>query len=198
MPGLVVTDAFRIVTEFLYPAGNGVSVNTLGVLAPGANATDVGDNWAASCDAINNVHNLWYAMSSSYTATSFLVETLDGSSATQPHAYTHVQQGGASGEYVPATCCVVSFSTAQRGPRGRGRIYVGPVSESYQNGGVISSTPRDDMLLAWASVLAAMTTADTPLAVVSATHHDAHVITGVRVDTFAGTQRRRQDAISGR
>jgi len=88
---------------------------------------------------------------------------------------------------------VMSFRTTQRGSRGRGRIYMGPIGEGNNENNFLSTTVQAGMVTQWSNFHTAMR-AHTPVidpVVASYVHADAHSITSIRADAKIGTQRRR-------
>ena len=116
---------------------------------------------------------------------------LDGSSATVPCIPANTLTGTGGSEYISQGCLVASWHTAQRGPRGRGRTYYGPISENAQNGGHgawsgpgVASDLND--------YIAALNSDGAELVVASYVHADAHTVTHATNDGALRTQRRRQ------
>lgn len=140
---------------------------------------------------------LFKCMQSDFTIPSFSILPLDGSTATVTIAASGQGGGGGSGQLVPAAAGVVSFHTAQRGARGRGRMYVGPCTETVISDGALDTTVQTQMLSAWGDFLTALPTGTegVTMVVASYVHADQHAITNIRVDTLIGTQRRRQDQL---
>jgi len=103
--------------------------------------------------------------------------------------------GGTGGQMIPAACHTVSLYTLTRGPKGRGRLYIGPVSEGAVSDGIFgdSLTMQD----AWGDFMDAL--ADTPsaasLAVASYKHVEVTGVTSLIVQNVASTQRRRQSQL---
>lgn len=148
------------------------------------------------------IHDAWVAnqlkpMSQAYDCAQLSIIKLDGHSATQviPVASGTIKGQQTGSDQIAQCCAVVSFHTSQRGPRGRGRSYVGPIVESQQANGVLSSGTQGDMADAWGSYLDNVATADYSLVIASYAHHDAHGVTAVNVDSICGTQRRRIDQL---
>jgi hypothetical protein len=122
------------------------------------------------------------------------ITRLDGISAAVEYNLAATRTGGTAGEAVPATCAVLSIKTPQRGPRGRGRIYLGPIAETKQHDGTLSDPGT--MQVAWFNFNVAMSLATYPLTVASYKHLDHHPVTDLRIDSLIGTQRRRQRQLS--
>lgn len=141
--------------------------------------------------------NMWNVCSSSLVATALQITPLDGSTAGVDLAMPTSWTGAQADSQVPSTAAVVSFHTAQRGPRGRGRVYVGPACESTIVSGSLVGANQALMLASWDYFHDTML-ADTPsvqLGVASYVHGDFHPIASIRVDNLVGTQRRRQDQL---
>jgi hypothetical protein len=124
---------------------------------------------------------------------SLTVLALDGSSAGVDVPGTGQTGGEGSGDVIPNMCAIVSMRTAQRGPRGRGRQYVGPIVETVQNDGSLDGTIRANMLTAWEDFQSNLEAGDPPLSlcIASYKHADFHSVTNITVDPIVGTQRRR-------
>lgn len=154
-------------------------------------AGDVADAMATSGSDMFDV------LYSGLTLTSLSVLPLDGSSATFDVPIGAVIEGGGAGGVLPQVCTVVSLHTAERGSRGRGRVYVGPMGETQVSNGTVASGSQNTMLVAWGQfhddLLASPSGSE--LAIASYVHEDAHPVTNIRVDTVCGTQRRRQNQL---
>jgi len=112
-------------------------------------------------------------------------------------AVAPVSVGGGTGETIVQGCALVSLHTAQRGSRGRGRVYLGPITEGKQADGTLVAASQIQTLDAWAAWQENMLSA-TPsieLGVASYTHADFHPVTSIRVDSIIATQRRRLDQL---
>src|SRR3954451_12387594 len=58
-------------------------------------------------------------------------------------------EGDGTGDMVPNCAQVVSFHTTQRGPRGRGRAYIGPVTEGNITNGSFTDTFTGGVVSQW-------------------------------------------------
>lgn len=187
----VINNVFRC--TLLWNTNVGITPrNVFHVRASGATQEDVALAVEASA-----VDHLVAPMSAAWDCPEIAVLKLDGSSAGQIFSLSSgTFLGGVTGsDVIPQATAVVSFHTAQRGPRGRGRMYVGPIAESMQAQGVLNTTAHDDMGVAWVDFIENLSNADTPLQVASYVHADAHEVTNVNVDVMIGTQRRRLDQL---
>lgn len=133
-------------------------------------------------------------MSTGQTLTTFGITPLDGTTAEQEFTWAGIA-GAATGEIIPQGAAIVSLRTLQRGPRGRGRVYVGPVVE----GEVINGALGDAATLqaAWIAFQAAMFAAAGAWVFEVATykHLTSNTVTTIIADPLIGTQRRRMDQL---
>lgn len=102
-----------------------------------------------------------------------------------------------TGQMMPAVCALVQFKTGQRGPRGRGRSFVGPIVEQANLDGVLDAATRTNLEDAWINFSIGLSShADGALlTVASYTHEDHNLVTNLTVDNLVATQRRRQDQL---
>jgi len=177
--------------DFDWPSVSGVKPhNTLHVLTNSTDleqiALDVGTAYSATADSP------WTPMYSGYTISTIDVTPLDGSTARQTHPLGTSMGGAGTGGLLPAVAALVHFSTNRRGPRGRGRQYIGPVGEAgVSDGLMLSPTLVTD---AWNEFNDNLAETDSlmSLCVASYTHSDVHGVTGIVCKTPVATQRRRQ------
>jgi hypothetical protein len=154
-------------------------------------ATELGDAFIAGGS------NVFQCVQESYTIDSYTVTLLDGSSAGQVIGESRTIGGQGSGEILPAQAGVLSLRTSQRGPRGRGRLYLGPCSEGTIANGLMTGSISVTMPLAWQAVETAL--AGSPitasLGVASYVHAEVNGVTSIGMRSQAGTVRRRQDQL---
>ena len=188
----VIANVFRCAFEF-----TGGIVNPVTVLH--FKCTDTSDV-AEIATAIGAAHiaaasNPWIAMHSDYTTSGVLITPLDGHTAGTSQPLGTTLGGAQSGDQILNDAVVLSEHTAQRGSRGRGRVFIGPITEGVQNGGLITGTLQTDTLNHWASWHAELRAGSPSIdpVVASYTHADSHTIVGLRVNTKVGSQRRRLD-----
>lgn len=184
-----IADVFRCAFTWINGAGN-QTTNVLHFRCTGT----VDDVAQALFDVFDDAgfQNPWGALDSDYEITSVNITPLDGVTASSDHALPGTN-GGGTGDQIPNMAMVISEKTGQRGARGRGRVFVGPVSEGQSNGGFFDSGFAAAVLSNWDDfhdALVASTPSVVPV-VASYVHEDAHDITSYRVDIKAGTQRRR-------
>jgi hypothetical protein len=134
-------------------------------------------------------------VSSNFAVEGVTVLRLDGTSASQSFVFATAVPGQGGGDYAPALCGLVKLQTPQRGPRGRGRMYVGPCAESANNEGLLDAGSSSAMASGWATFLPAMASATAPLVIASYQHADNHQVTAVTVESILATQKRRQDQL---
>lgn len=190
MPALpVITDTFRVTLDWS-PAGGVQPANVLHFFSAGLNEGGISAALEAHLDP-----RVVDCVSNNFDILGVTVLALDGTSASQTFAWSTVITGGSTGEFSPASCGLVKFQTAQRGPRGRGRMFCGPVAESAMADGLLGTATGSDMFDGWAASLPALATADCALVVASYAHHDQNAVTAVTVERVLGTQKRRQDQL---
>lgn len=194
MPLPTIADVYRC-TVLWDPVAGLSPRNIFHIRTASGDVTAIG---AAINDAFDTLSdNMWRGLGSGFEATSLDILPLDGSTATVSVGLDPSWVGGAGGELSPASAVVVSLHSEQRGSRGRGRLFVGPVGEtSMENGQVLAAT-QTEMAEMWGAFIAALPEASPSLELVIASyaHADAHAVTSVRIDTLLGTQRRRQDQL---
>lgn len=98
---------------------------------------------------------------------------------------------GGSGDYVPEAAGILKLQTDTRGPSGRGRQFIGPLSEAAIDAGVWVGAGVTNVLDAWNTFNETLQTEDFTLCVASYVHEVAHVVTNLTVNTQQATQRRR-------
>lgn len=189
----VIANTFRVTVDF----------NTVSGLTPRcvhhvqtatADVEEVGDIWWEAAP-----DGLYGPMLGAHEPTSISIIPLDGIGATA----IVPRPGGAStlclgtGQSMPQVAAVVSLRSNVRGPRGRGRQYVGPLVEQAQDQGVMDASTRGNLRDAWNDFQVALLASDpaATLVVASYVHAEANDVMHIDVDTLTGTQRRRQDQL---
>jgi hypothetical protein len=188
----VINDVFRCVLEWTGAPGH--AVNVLHIRGVGKTATQVMTALNANANS-----DMWFGVNSSMSVTTVVITKLDGSSAGVPFtpATPANWDGGEAGQYVPALAGLVSIRTAQRGSRGRGRVYLPFWSETENDGGKwASSTNRNSCLAAWGVFAGALAAAGLELGVASYKHADFHVLSTIDVPVKLATQRPRQSRVA--
>jgi hypothetical protein len=195
MPTPTIPGLYRI--SILWGTLAGLTpVNVFHVFKAGSNEAAIGTDVAAAILAGTSPNNMFAPMTSNIAAQSLHVTELNGTSPGIDHSLLGSGiSGGSTGEYLPQVAAVASFKTAQKGARGRGRMYVGPVTESSATNGVLASSKQTEMLSAFGAFETSLAGASIDFVVASYAHADYNVVTSVRIDTLLGTQRRRQDQL---
>lgn len=194
MPLPIIANVFRVTLD--WARADGIAPrNVIHVEDPahGRSEGDVGTAIGAQLGAIGHQFD---CVSSLYVLGSVNVLKLDGSSASVNVPFS-ATSGQASGDVMPAVAGVLSLRTDQRGPQGRGRLYLGPMGEGVQSAGVLSPTVVSAMATAWETFRTNLGTLTPPLpwVVASYKHAVARDILSVTMDSLVGTQRRRQDQL---
>jgi hypothetical protein len=193
MPPLpVIGNCFRIGLPWTTYAG--VSpYNVFHILANTSDLVQIGDDLG---EAMNAVGPLFAPLVDQYSISTVDITPLDGHTPTQqvPLGGDPIT-GGTGGDPIPQMAGIVSIRTNQRGPQGRGRLFVGPVAEGAQNGGVLAdyssaSTAWDDLQDELAS-----SPSNISLGVCSYTHAAFYGATTIYMERLAGTQRRRMSSL---
>jgi hypothetical protein len=192
MPLPTIANVFRV--RLLWSAHAGVTpVNVFHVRASGADEEDIFNQVEGEL-----LGNQFGCMNQNYTINAIGVTPLDGASAETVFTLgTPLAATGGTGEQSPQVAVVVSLHTTQRGARGRGRLYLGPVVEVSQVNGALDSGDRTAMQTAWESFVSGLAggAIATLLGVASYTHSDFHDLKSLSVQSVLGTQRRRQDQL---
>lgn len=189
-----ITNVVRV--DFPWNTGAGVAPhNTIHLITGEDDLDQIGADLGAAFDAATN--NPWAFLYSGYSLDNVLLTPLNGTSAGQVVELGTTIEGSGSGGLIPASAAVLSFRTTQRGPRGRGRIYLGPIGEASQADGIVASNTRTETIAAWNEVKASLaaSTSLADLAVASYVHSEAGVVTSISMRTQAGTLRRRQNQL---
>ena len=150
MPHLpVIPNIFRVAIRHVAPSTGQHTVNVIHVLG---RDDDTGASLASALnDAIADTHP-FEALQSGYDSdhVTLQITPLDGHTTTTEHTVSDsAWGGGVGGDAIPEAAMGVTLYTDVRGRRGRGRVFVGPVSESSVNNGLFGSTLVSDMTAAW-------------------------------------------------
>lgn len=143
---------------------------------------------------------LFAPMHESFEPTSISVIALDGVQATaivpRPAGVT-TDLCQASGQIIPAASALVSLRTQIRGPKGRGRSYIGPITEGTCSDGVLDNSWIIDLQDAWDALPAAIGGMEPAagLCIASYVHEEAHLVQSIVAERTLATQRRRQDQL---
>lgn len=194
----VIADVYRIALNWTtsIPGGGRNATNVLHVRSTG-DVDHVGTTMATLLEAAAVADNPFALLDGDYVLISLNVIPLDGTSVGVDYPVESTN-GGGTGDSIPNMANCVAFHTARRGPRGRGRIFIGPIAESEQEDGLMNSTATAIAVAEnWVTLHAAMRAADPSIdpVVASYAHADANSITSVRCNFKLASQRRRLDRI---
>jgi hypothetical protein len=135
----------------------------------------------------------WDPVQSTAVVTELRVTPLDGSGATFVLTTSGAKwTGRTAGEAVPAEAALISFRTALRGPRHRGRIYLPWVGEASQSNGAIAAASIANMNTGWTAFISALSAGGATLVIASYVAASAQAVSSFLVEAQSGTQRRRQ------
>lgn len=196
-PPVVIPDCFRVTLNWNRFVGVAPK-NVFHVTSASSDAGDVGAAVLSVLQTGSQLPEMWGPMSSSQHLDNIEVLALDGSTATVITPITGAAvTGGSSGDVMPAVAALVSFRTFQRGPQGRGRMYVGPITEPNNSGGILDPTVVTSMQTAWNLFpgLLAAAVPDMVFVVATYAHADVNEIESIVVEADLATQRRRQDQV---
>lgn len=196
MPPLpVIADVYRV--TLAWNTNHGVSPrNVIHVRSASSDVLEIGANIIEAW-TVPDPLPLFKCVDSGLSVATLEILPLDGVTASVTIGATGQGGGGGVGETIPNGAGVVSFHTAQRGARGRGRLYAGPITEASQANGIIDGSILELMVEGWGTFITALPTqsASPELVIASYVHADAHPVTSLRVDNLMGTQRRRLDQL---
>lgn len=170
-------------------------INVLHLITASEDEAEIADQLGNAFVAAGS--HVFEPLSNAFTIDSYTVTLLDGHSAGQVIAEPVTIGGQASGDIIPAAAGVLSLHTPQRGPRGRGRLYLGPIGETVQAGGILTGTVSADCVAAWNDVMdeLAGSTINASLGVASYAHQEVNGVTSLSMRPQIGTQRRRQNQL---
>jgi len=164
--------------------------NVFHILTATDDLQEITDAISAAANAASD--DMWGPLATGQVAQSLDVTPLDGTTATQTLFMSNSFVGANTGQTIPAVCCTVSLKSPQRGAQGRGRLYLGPVTEAaVENGLILGIEDVQDAWTAFNDELAGSSIAGS-LCVASYTHAEAYGVTSIVVKEAASTQRRRQ------
>lgn len=152
-------------------------------------ATDLGTAFNTNQDG------MFLAVGENFSFATVTLTPLDGATAGVEYPLGHVITGGGSGAIIPSSAALVSLRSITRGPRGRGRLYLGPVSEGEVDNGKVNNNGA--MTTAWQAFdedLAA-TSSLASLGIASYKHAEISGASSIFVENALATQRRRQDQL---
>lgn len=186
-PYPVIADIYRVAFELGTSLGP-VASNILNLKSTLGSASDLGDELEATIPSVNP----WSYVSSGYDIPSLSITPLDGVSSATAHTCAQIA-GTQSGETVPESAACIGIQTGVRGSQARGRIYIGPLTESSINSGQIQSGTLAGLVTAMDAFVNALGSADPPILVGVASYKHAiwRQLTSFRVDSFQCTQVRR-------
>lgn len=188
----VIPDGFRVALNWSN-SGGGYAVNVMHFVTLGLDKTAT-QVWTNLNDKISA--NLWEYIGTTLSVATVDITPLDGLSATETFATGTPAKwtGKVNGDVIPQMAGVIKLTTPFRGRSARGRLYLPGICESQQNNGTLLNTSVATAQTAWTAFVAAVEAdATTPMAMVVASYKNASAaaVTGVTVESKAGTQRRR-------
>lgn len=104
--------------------------------------------------------------------------------------------GKGTGDLVVNCAAVLSQKTVFRGPSHRGRMFIGPMCESFLANGMVITGNRTELVDAWTAFQAAIIADGMEHCVASYQHQTATTVLAYNVRSAAGTIRKRQDRLA--
>ena len=188
MPLPVIANTFRV--ALLWKTGGGlVAVNVIHVRSTTLDPTGI---FLALSGTVTQ--DTWSYVASAAHVDEVHITPLDGVSATQVFLTAGgVQwQGSAGGDFIPASCSIVSLRTGTRGRSFRGRVYLPFLVEGQQQNGVLSAGGLANWQEAWDDMIGDL---GATLVVASYKLRVATAVTSALCEGLAATQRRRQSQL---
>lgn len=189
----VIPDVFRLALNWTSVSA-GIAVNVthwekVTPTTPLADAADLIDQWLA-----NDAVAMYGSVASTANGSTLVATPLDGVTASVSGVATTIA-GTATGTVTQAAA-LIKFTTAKRGPRYRGRIFLPYLGENVQEGSVLVGNALPSVLgPAWATFATNMLADDWRLVVASYKFETAEPVTSVTSEAIAGTQKRRNDRL---
>lgn len=169
--------------------------NVMHIITASDSGSDIGEAmqeaWQANPDCFQTVQ-------SGFTLVSLSILPLDGTAPT--FEYTMEAPfivGGGDGDIIPQAAAVLSLRSNQRGPRGRGRLFLGPIGENVLEDGVIGASYRASAISSWEGFdddLAASPIAGS-VGVASYAHSDVHGVATWSMRAPSGTIKKRNQQL---
>lgn len=189
MPPLpVIANVYRV--TFNWETSGGLAAhNVMHFRAPSKTADDVFDDIDGQMD-----FGLWDTVFTGATIASLDILKLDGTSPTQifPTDLSAKWKGNGGSQFNALQVCgLIKLGTTQRGPRGRGRVFLPFTSEQGVTNGFIDADVANSCTISWGTFLLGMAAAGSHVCVASYVHADSHDVTRTECERRTATQRRR-------
>lgn len=143
----------------------------------------------------NVTANMWAHTGTDVRIDQLTVTPLDGSGASIVHTVASASKWKGPetpGQTIPQASVIVKLNTDFRGRSYRGRVFLPWPLEAKCDSGRYDSAQAATQNTAWDTFIAAMGTASHELGVASYKHASFALVTSHDVETYLGTQRRRQ------
>lgn len=189
----VIADTARVALSWFSSDGTSAT-NVLHVHAPGKTAAQIATILDTRASTV-----LWHNVSSRAHVQQIEITPLDGTTATQifnPATPANWVGVGSASNIVEA-CTIIQFRTAQRGARGRGRLFLPFVPEDATEGGILVGSNLTQPPPQWRIFADNIASDGATLVVASYVHADQHTVTSIGVDQVIGIQRRRVERLRG-
>jgi len=193
MPLPVIDKVYRVTFNWTGGPNPPEANNVIHLHDAGSHTLDTVGSDLLDVLADTDVANLGNPIKDTYSLGSVDILPLDGVTATRHFDVSpgDIITGASGGDVVPQVACVVSFATAVRGRRSRGRVFLGPCGESAIADGLVAFARQELVAASWAAFTTGLADHNIPLQVTSYRGHTTHDVTHVSVRAHTGTVRRR-------
>lgn len=190
MPPLpVIADTFRCTMNF--DMTGGVAAHCVAHFA-----SNTGNEADLATEFENHLtSNMIAPLLDAVTVESLDIIALNGVSATQHFTLANTSSGTTTGDVIPAAAAVLSLHTGQRGPQGRGRLFLGPIGESGNIDGIFSPSLLTACVAAWTAFQADLFADGWAQVVASYVHGVNYTVLSHSMRPQLGTVRRRQNQL---
>lgn len=183
----IISDTYRCVLHWKENGGQS-AVNVMHIRRLAGTASAVATQLDTAVTA-----GMWTLLVSTAKVDTLFITPLDGVSSTfilpvSGAKWTGVQ----TGDFVPQMAALVKLSTGTRGRFARGRLFLPFAAEGPQFAGQFASANVATAQSAWSTFLSAMSAASYPVVVASYKLQSRFDVVTATVETFSGSQRRRQ------
>lgn len=196
MPPLpTIANVYRVTLNWAPTGSLRGAHNVIHIRAAASDEAEVAADLDDAVQPLLAANNPFAVLDGDYECVDIDVMKLDGVSAQQTFVNAGGPwTGGGTGEELFGLAGVVSLHTTQRGPRGRGRVFVGPTSEGELFNGLFPAGTAGGVPANWQMLqdnLAGFPVTKA-LVVASYVHADAHDVTSFSMSRVVGHQRRRE------
>lgn len=192
----IIPNTYRV--TLLWGANLGIACrNTFHVNKAGTTLAAIWGNLDTAFGAPALAASQWQACGVGFGCQTALVYDLGTTNAGEVRTLTRGLVGGGANDVIPGASPIITIRSSQRGPQGRGRLYLPPVTEDQQAGGKLTAGALTTMGAAWATFLGSLAGNGVAFGMASYKHAAFHPFTSVVVESALATRRPRQNKIRG-